>query len=102
MKHSLLSFALAGAIAATIAACGPPIKPDNTPAQNALNTTATTCKDITEAIKATDAAVVAGVLKGDNARAAAKGLEAAQTGCRTALAAYQSAAAQAAAASGAK
>lgn len=74
--------------------------PGTSPAQSALNTTASSCKSIDAAIVASDQAVLSGVLKGDNARTALKGLTAAQTGCVAALGAIKSANAAASAASG--
>lgn len=94
-----LSLILAAAALALAAGCSTTPEAAASPAQQAVNTTADTCKGVTASIKATNAAVVSGALKGDNARTALKGLEAAQLGCNTALASIQ--AANAAAASGA-
>lgn len=71
------------------------------PAQNAVNLAATTCKDIDAAIVGTDAAVMSGALKGNAAKEALKGLTAMQAGCVATLASIQSATAAANPASGA-
>jgi hypothetical protein len=89
---------LAVAVLALVAACT--TAPGASPAQNAVNVTATSCKNIDAAIVAADQAVVSGVLKGQDARNALKGLTAAQAGCVTALASIQAANAAASAASG--
>lgn len=83
MKHSLLALAL------VLAGCAVP--PGTSPAQQAVDLTATSCKNIDSAIVATDAAVVSGALKGNAAREALKGLTAAQAGCIAALASVQAA-----------
>jgi uncharacterized lipoprotein YajG len=82
-----------------LAGCPATMQTGTTPAQQAVNLTATSCKNIDAAIVATDQAVVAGVLKGQDARNALKGLTAAQAGCVAALGSIQAANA---AASGAK
>ena len=74
---------------AILAACT--TVPGASPAQNAVNVTASSCKNIDAAIVAADQAVVSGVLKGNDARNALKGLTAAQAGCVTALASIQAA-----------
>ena len=63
------------------------------PAQQALNLTAQTCKDNNAAIVAADSAVKANVLKGQDARNALAGLTAIQTACASTLASLQGAAA---------
>lgn len=70
------------------------------PAQNAVNVTADSCAKIDAAIVAADQAVLAKVLKGQDAQNALKGLTAAQAGCVTALGAIKAAAAATPAASG--
>jgi hypothetical protein len=75
---------------AAVAACG--TLTSTSPAQQALDATVVSCKNIDAAIVAADQAVKSGVLKGQDARNAVKGLATAQAGCNTALAAYQSAA----------
>lgn len=80
---------LSVALLALAAACS--TAPGTSPAQTAINTTAESCKAVTASIVAADQAVKAGVLKGDNARTALKGLTAAQTGCELALASIQAA-----------
>lgn len=92
-----LSILFAAAVLA-LAACT--TAPGGTPAQQAVNTTAVACTNINAAIAGADQAVQAGVLKGQDARNALKGLTAAQAGCVTALAAIQAANAAASAASG--
>jgi uncharacterized protein YcfL len=82
---------LAAAVLAVAAGCSSTPAATASPAQQAVNTTAETCKNVVAAIKAANQAVVAGVLKGDNARAALNGLTAAQTGCETALASIMAA-----------
>lgn len=91
-----LSIFLAACSLALLAGCPAPLQTSGTPAANAINVTATSCKNIDAAIVAADQAVLAGVLKGDNARTALKGLTAAQAGCVTALASIQAANAAAA------
>lgn len=86
-----LSLLLATAALALMVACSTTPAATASPGQQALNTTAETCRNIVSAIKAADQAVIAGVLKGDNARNALKGFEAAQNGCATALASIQAA-----------
>ena len=97
MKHSLLTLAAALAIAG----CASP-NPDASPAQKAINATATSCKDIDAAIVATDAAIKTNALKGSNADAAVKALPQAMAGCNAAAAAVQAAAAASAPASAPK
>lgn len=70
--------------------------PGTTPAQAAVNTTAEACTGVVAAMKATTSAITSGVLKGNNADTAIKGLEAAQNGCRLSLTAIQAANAAAA------
>lgn len=89
---------------AAVAACGAlPVGNDTaSPAQKIVNATAVTCKDNAAAITATDQAVLAGVLKGNDARNATKGLATIQAACVSTLAGLQAAAAAASsAASGA-
>ena len=76
--------------------------PGASPAQQAVNATATACKNIDAAIVAADQAVKSGVLKGQDARNALKAFTAAQAGCVSALTVIQTANAAATAASGAK
>ena len=97
MKHSLLTFV----VALAIAGCASP-NPNATPAQKAINATAASCKDLDAAIVSTDAAIKANVLKGANADTAVKALTQAQAGCVAASAAIQAAAAASQPASGAK
>lgn len=61
------------------------------PGQQLLNATTDTCKANVAAIKSFNAAVMAGVLKGDNARNGLKALEATQASCNNALATFQAA-----------
>ena len=91
---------LAVAALALAAACT--TVPGASPAQQAVNATATACKDIDAAIAAADQAVKSGVLKGQDARNALKAFTTAQAGCVTALATIQAANAAATAASGPK
>ena len=72
------------------------------PAQQAINAGVTSYNALDQAIIAADAAVKAGVLKGNDAKNALAGFTAAKTGLDTGLAALRSANAAAAAASGAK
>lgn len=83
-----------------IALAGCATQPGTTPAQNAVNLTSTSCKNIDAAIVGTDAAVLSGALKGNAAKEALKGLTAMQAGCVAALASIQSATAAANPASG--
>lgn len=99
----LFAVFIGGMLLASLTGC-PATMQTGSPAQNAVNMTATSCKNIDAAIVAADQAVVSGVLKGQDARNALKGLTAAQAGCVTALTSIQAANAAAAtsAASGAK
>lgn len=89
-----------------VAACSALPTSDTSPAQQAVNLTAATCKDNDLAMVAADKAVLSGALKGSDARNALKGLTTIQTACVSTLAGLQAAAAAASgptpAASGAK
>jgi hypothetical protein len=87
------------AVAGVLAGC--PATMQTSPGQQALNLTGTTCKTNDTAIVAADQAVLAGTLKGNDARNALKGLTAIQTACAATLAGLQAAATPAPAASGA-
>lgn len=76
-------------LALWLAGCATP--PNVSPAQNVINVTATSCKDLGAAIDATDQAVLTKVLTKSQAQAALKGLTAAQAGCVAALASIQAA-----------
>lgn len=93
MKRSILFLAL-GCLGA-LAGCPATMQPGVSPAQRAVNLTASACRDLDSAIVATDQSVLAGVLKGNAARDALKGLTAAQAGCVVALGSIQSATAAA-------
>ena len=80
---------LAAAALTVMVACT--TTPGATPAQQAVNATATACKNIDAAIVAADQAVVSGVLKGQDAKNALKAFTAAQAGCVTALTTIQAA-----------
>ena len=84
----LVGLALLGALAG----CPATMSSTTSPAQQAVNLTATTCKNNDAAIVAVDQAVVAGVLKGNDARNALKGLTTIQTACVATLAGLQAAA----------
>lgn len=83
MKLILASVCLA------LAACAAPA--DVSPAQNLVNTTGNSCKALGDAIRATDAAVLSGVLKKSTALEAIKGFSAAQAACVAALGSIQAA-----------
>lgn len=89
----MLKKTLSLAVMVLVAACSalPSANPDISPGQKALNTTGASCKSIDAAIVAADQAVLAKVLKGDDARNAVKGLTAAQAGCMAALSSIQAA-----------
>lgn len=90
---------LALALIALLAGC-PATMPPASPVQQVLNTTSTACSSNNAAMAAADAAIKGNMLKGNDADNAIKGFTVIQTGCKATLAALQSAAASAAAASG--
>lgn len=102
MKRLALIFA---SFALAIAAGCATTNPDGTPltsAQQAIATTTVSYKALDAAILEADSAVKAGVLKGQDARNALKGLTDAKVGLDLALTTMRAANAAAAAASGAK
>lgn len=73
-----------------LAGCGAP-PPNVSPAQNLVNTTATTCKGLGDSIRLTDAAVLNRTISKAQATAALKAFSVAQTECANALGAIQAA-----------
>lgn len=71
-------------VALAMAACAAP-SADVSPAQSLANTTGTSCKGLGDAIRATDAAVLGGVISKSAAQEAIKGFTAAQAACVGAL-----------------
>lgn len=91
----LFSILVGLAFLGALAGCPATMQADVSAGQKAVNLTAATCKSNDAAIVATDQAVVAGVLKGNDARNALKGLTAIQAACVSTLAGLQAAAAAA-------
>jgi hypothetical protein len=94
MKLPRFSFLLAFVFAALFAAaCATTGTAPASPMQTAINTGVTSYTALDQAILATDAAVKAGVLKGQNAKNAMAGFTVAKKGLDTGLAALRAASA---------
>lgn len=78
------------ALAVAFAACTAP-GPTVTPAQNLVNVTAKSCQGLGDGMRATDAAVLNGLLKKPQAEQALKAFTAAQASCVSALTVIQAA-----------